>query len=175
MKDFLFLCGANGIGKTTICKNIVKRLSGSAYVDSDGCRMMNPFVLDETTIPTVAKNISGLLGNYLECGVIQTVIFSYGFHGRRKEIFDLVMKDISVHEMSFSPFVLTCSEAENKRRMEADGRDIDRMERAFEVSRSAYLDIEYPKIDVTGLSVDEAASLIMRRAGLSESAVLQLV
>ena len=84
MKNFLFLCGLNGIGKTTICRNIVKCLSGSAYVDSDHCRMMNPFVLDERTIPTIAKNTSCLIDNFLDCDVIQTVVFSYGFHGRRK-------------------------------------------------------------------------------------------
>jgi hypothetical protein len=166
MKNFLFLCGSNGIGKTTICRNIVKRLPGSAYVDSDDCRRMNPFALDETTIPTIAKNISGLIGNYLSCDVIQTVIFSYGFHGRRKEVFDRIMSDLSAHEVRFLPFLLTCGEEENMRRMKVDGRDPDRMERALETSRNAHLDVDYPQIDITGLSVGEATDLIMSRAGL---------
>ena len=36
MKKLIFVCGPNGIGKTTICKEIVQRLDNSAYVDS-GC------------------------------------------------------------------------------------------------------------------------------------------
>lgn len=166
MKNFLFLCGSNGIGKTTICRNIVKRLSGSAYVDSDCCRMMNPFALDERTIPTIAKNISGLIENYLDCNVIQTVIFSYGFHGRRKEIFDRIMGNLSTRELNFLPFVLTCGKEENLRRMKADGRDADRIERALETSRKAHQNIEYLQIDITELSVDEATELIISRAGL---------
>jgi energy-coupling factor transporter ATP-binding protein EcfA2 len=172
MKNFLFLCGPNGIGKTTICRNIVKCLSGSAYVDSDYCRMMNPFVLDERTIPTIAKNIAGLIGNYLDCNVVQTVLFSYGFQGRRKEIFDRIMGDLSTHEIRFLPFALTCGKEGNIRRMKIDGRDTDRIERALEISRNAYPDIEYPQIDITELSVDEATALVISRAGLSELPVL---
>jgi len=134
--------------------------------------MINPFVLDERTIPTIAKNISGLIGNYLDCNIIQTVIFSYGFHGRRKEIFDRIMSDLSTREIKFLPFLLTCSKEENIQRMKADDRDMDRIERALEISRNAYLDIEYPQIDITELSVDEATALIIRQAGLSERAVL---
>lgn len=166
MKNFLFLCGPNGIGKTTICKSILKQLPGSAYVDSDACRMMNPFVLDDSTIPTIAKNISGLIGNYLECNAVQTVIFSYGFHGRRKEVFDRVMRALPMHELRFMPFALICSVEENLRRMKADGRDTDRMERALKTAREAFGDIEYPQMDISGLSADEAAAWIIDRAGL---------
>ena len=166
MKNFLFLCGPKGIGKTTICKSILNQLPGSAYVDSDDCRMMNPFNLDDGTIPTIAKNISGLIGNYLECNAVQTVIFSYGFHGRRKEVFDRAVRSLPMHELRFVPFALICSVEENLRRMKADGRDVDRMERALKTAREAYGDIEYPQIDVTDLSAEEAAMRIIDLAGL---------
>ncbi|SCG83039.1 hypothetical protein DW1_1468 [Proteiniborus sp. DW1] len=35
MKNLLFLCGPNGIGKTTISKEIVRQLPNTAYVDSE--------------------------------------------------------------------------------------------------------------------------------------------
>ena len=155
MKNFLFLCGPIGIGMTTICKSILNQLPGSAYVDSD-----------DSTIPTIAKNISGLIGNYLECNAVQTVIFSYGFHGRRKEVFDRAVRALPMHELRFVPFALICSVEENLRRMKADGRDVDRMERALKTAREAYGDIEYPQIDVTDLSAEEAAAWIIDRAGL---------
>ena len=166
MKNFLFLCGPKGIGKTTICKSILNQLPGSAYVDSDDCRMMNPFNLDDGTIPTIAKNISALIGNFLECNAVQTVIFSYGFHGRRKEVFDRAVRALPMHELRFMPFALICSVEENLRRMKADGRNADRMERALKTAREAYGDIEYPQIDVTDLSAEEAAARIIDRAGL---------
>lgn len=101
MKNLLFICGPNGIGKTTICKEILRKLPNSAYVDSDPCRLMNPFILDDETIPTIAKNISDLIINYIDCLVIETVIFSYGFHGRRREVFEKVMQAVSKKGFQF--------------------------------------------------------------------------
>ena len=166
MKNLLFLCGPNGIGKTTISKEIVRRLSNTAYVDSDPCRFMNPFVLSNETIPTIAKNISDLITNYMNCPVIDNVVFSYGFHGRRKEVFDLVMENLSEINYSFIPLLLWCSEDENIKRINTDNRSIDRIERTLNESRKAFNDITYPKIDISDFSVSEAARNIIIRAGL---------
>lgn len=166
MKTVLFICGSNGIGKTTICKAMVKQLPHSAYVDTDPCRFINPNVLDDETIPTIRKNISDLIRNYLDSTFAQTVIFSYGFHGRRKEIFDGIMDDLSAHTFHFIPLLLVCDEAENIRRMVCDGRDGKRIQRALASSRNAYADVNYPTIDISALSVDEAIARIRRLSGL---------
>lgn len=166
MKNLLFLCGPNGIGKTTICKEIVQQLPHSAYVDSDPCRVMNPFVLDDQTIPTIFKNIGGLLRNYLTCPVVDTVIFSYGFHGRRREVFEAVFAELSGIEYRFVPFLLCCGETENRRRMMADHRNPERMQSALEESRKAFDGVPYPQIDITDLSAPDAAKTILAAAGL---------
>ncbi len=70
MKRLIFLCGPNGIGKTTICRTLLHILERSTYVDTDPCRMMNPFVLNDGTIPTIAGNIASLIGNYLDCPAV---------------------------------------------------------------------------------------------------------
>lgn len=167
MKNLLFICGPNGIGKTTICKEIIRKLPNSAYVDSDPCRLMNPFILNDETIPTIAKNISDLLINYMDCPVIETVIFSYGFHGRRKEVFDLVMQAVSKRGFNFIPFLLSCSEEENIKRMDMDNRSAERKHRAIEESRKAFDDVPYPSIDITDFSASEAAESIITKSGLS--------
>jgi len=161
VKNLLFICGPNGIGKTTICKQLVRQLPHSAYVDSDSCRLMNPFILNDETIPTIRKNISDLIRNYFHCPAIQTVIFSYGFHGRRREIFDGVLQDLAEMEYRFIPLLLTCAEAESVRRMTCDQRDPERIRRALEVSRQAFAGVDYPQIDITELSVEDAASRIL--------------
>jgi ABC-type cobalamin/Fe3+-siderophores transport system ATPase subunit len=166
MKNILFLCGPNGIGKTTICKEIIKQLPNSAYVDSDPCRVMNPFVLNDDTIPTIAKNISDLLTNYLKCPVVSTVVFSYGFHGRRKEVFQRVQSEISKTEHEFIPFLVWCSEEENINRMNGDNRSTDRIQRTLKESRKAFDDVTYPKVDITNLSASEAAKTIISKAGM---------
>jgi Cdc6-like AAA superfamily ATPase len=169
MKNLLFICGPNGIGKTTICKEIIRKLSNSAYVDSDPCLLMNPFVLDDETIPTIAKNISDLIINYIDCPVIETVVFSYGFHGRRREVFEKVMQTVARKDFKFIPFLLTCSEEENIKRMNMDNRSLERKQRAIEESRKAFGDLTYPQIDITSFSASESAEKIIKEAGLSLS------
>jgi Cdc6-like AAA superfamily ATPase len=166
MKNILFLCGPNGIGKTNICKEIIKQLPNSAYVDSDPCRVMNPFVLNDDTIPTIAKNISDLLINYLKCSIVNTVVFSYGFHGRRREVFQRIISEISKTGHDFIPFLLWCSEEENINRMNVDNRSADRIQRTLNESRKAFEDVTYPKLDITNLSVSEAAKTIITKARL---------
>jgi len=167
MKNLLLLCGPNGIGKTTIGMEIVKQLPNTAYVDTDPCRYMNPFILSDKTIPTIGKNISDLIVNYMNCPIINNVIFSYGFHGRRKEVFSIVMRNLSKIDYHFIPFLLWCSEEENIRRMKIDNRSCDRIERAIKRSRNAYKNILYPKIDITNFTVLEASKNIIEKAGLN--------
>lgn len=161
MKNLLFLCGPNGIGKTTICKEIIKQLPNSAYVDTDPCRVMNPCVLNNETIPTISKNISSLIKNYMECPIVNTVVLSYGFHGRRKEVFEKVLDELKHFEYKFIPYLLWCSEEENIRRMKIDNRSEERIFRALNESRKSFDDISYPKIDITNFSVLKATETII--------------
>lgn len=164
MKNFLFLCGPNGIGKTTVSRHIVQIRPHTAYVDSDPCRLMNPFELNDETIPTIAKNISDMIGNYLDCPAVDTVIFTYGFHGRRKEVFERILQNLSGREYRFLPFLLCCEEAENVKRMTGDGRDPARIARAIAQSRQAFENVPYPRIDVTRLNIEQSAQTILKNA-----------
>jgi hypothetical protein len=166
MKNLLFLLGPNSIGKTSISKEIVRQLPSTAYVDSDPCRFMNPFVLSDETIPTIAKNISDLILNYMNCPVINNIVFSYGFHGRRKEVYERVETELAKTDYNFIPFLLWCSEEENIRRMNKDNRNHERVQRTLNESRKSFDDIIYYKIDITGFSIVEAAKKIIIEAGL---------
>ncbi len=161
MKKLLFICGPNGIGKTSVCREIIRSISGSAYVDSDACRVMNPFVLNDETIPTIARNISDLIFNYMECPLVDTVVFSYGFHGRRREVFNMVIQLLSNIDYEFVPVLLWCSVKEQLCRLRADNRSDDRILTAIKDSRNAFADADYPKVDITDYSVEEAAHMII--------------
>jgi hypothetical protein len=97
------------------------------------------------------------------------VIFSYGFHGRRREVFEKVMQTVSKRDFNFIPFLLTCSEEENIKRMNMDNRSLERKQRTIEESRKAFDDITYPLIDITDFSASKAAENIIKEAGLSLS------
>jgi len=166
-KNLLFICGPNGIGKTTAARAIVQKCPGFAYVDSDACRVMNPFVLDDVTIPTVAQNIADMIRNYLRCPAVETVVFTYGFHGRRREVFARVMELLESEAYRFLPLLLCCGEEENIRRMAADVRSAERVRITLEHSRRAFDDVPYPQVDVTELTVEATADAILRAAGLA--------
>ena len=50
--------------------------------------------------------------------------------------------------------------------MKSDGRDVSRIERAIDQSRKAYDGISYKKIDITKLSIYQAATTILTDAAL---------
>lgn len=162
MKKFIFICGPNGVGKSTVSHRLNERISHSARVDSDWCRAINPFEFSQELMAVNEKNITSLLSNYLSCDFIEYIIFTYGFHGHRKQIFERVMENISSFEYEFLPVILTCNVNENIRRMKQDGRSEDRIQRAIVNTRQIYDDLPYVRIDTTNLNVDEVADKIIK-------------
>jgi hypothetical protein len=104
--------------------------------------------------------MSVLLRNYLQCSLVDYVIFSYGLHGPRKRIFDSVLRNLSDMEFILLPITLTCSEEENTRRMTQDGRDADRIQRGLE-TRQIYESPDNPVIDTTHLTIEDTVEAIL--------------
>lgn len=162
MKQLIVIVGPNAIGKSTTAEKIVELNPKSAFIDSDWCRVMNPFPLTDVTKETVIENMYSLLRNYLVCEEIGTVVFVYSWHGERKEMYDRVMKQLRDNEIEFQEkiVILKCSEAENRRRAIADNRDAERVERGIRNTFSFYDKYDYPCIDTTGMTVMEAVERV---------------
>jgi len=92
MTKLIFIHGPNGVGKSTLCKELHQRLENSAWLESEWVRTINPFILNDEIEKLTEDNMTFLLRNYLNCSMIKYVIFNWGFHGRRKEIFNRVLK-----------------------------------------------------------------------------------
>ena len=163
MKRLIVICGANGVGKSSVSSKLLELLPNSAYVDSDWCRKINPFDFTAEAADVAKKNILSLMRNYFDCPQVQNVIFPYGFHGRRKEIYESLICELR-KEINFElcPVILYCSEVENINRMLNDNRDEARITRALINTRSIYDEYEYPKIDVTNLSISDTVIEIMK-------------
>ena len=163
MKKLIFVCGASGIGKSTICKALYPKIQQTAFVDSDHCRMINPFEFSDELKMVIENNMTTLLINYLKCSVISNIIFLYGFHGPRKQIFDNIMSNISQTGIlyKFIPIILECEIEENIRRARKDGRNEQRIKYGIEASRAIYNQYDYRRLDITHLNVDEAAECLM--------------
>jgi cytidylate kinase len=164
MKKLIFICGANGIGKSTVSKALHSHLPNSVCIDSEYCCSINPFELNHDTIELFKANISALMINSFTCDFIETVIFPYGFHGPRKEIFDSVIQNLRNSKMEYElhPVILECEETENFRRMRNDNRDEKRIERALKHTRQIYDELDYPRINTTELTVSETVERILK-------------
>jgi cytidylate kinase len=160
MKKLIFIHGPNGVGKSTLCKALLASLPNSAWVESEWCRMTNPFAFTEEYIQITERNMTFLLRSYLECSTLDFVIFNYGFHGPRKQIFDNVISNLSDIDYQFVPITITCSYEENKLRMIKDGRDEERIKRAL-VVRGIYEGLGYPVVDTTHLTVEETVDKVI--------------
>ena len=163
MKRLVVIVGPNAVGKTTTAKCLVDKLPKTAYVDSDWCRFMNPFPFTEVTKKTVTKNMHDILCNYLVCEEIENVIFTYSWHGERKEMYDNLISQLKFDKIEFEEYivVLKCSEEENLSRAERDGRDKTRIERGMKNTFSFYDGYDYPSIDSTNMSTNEVAEKII--------------
>lgn len=160
MKKLIFINGSNGVGKSTLCKTLNTKIENSAWLESEWCRMTNPFAFNDEIIKMVEKNISFMLRSYLESSTLEYVIFNYGFHGPRKQIFENIIKNIRDIDYQLIPITITCSYDENKFRMLKDGRDEERISRALAV-RNIYEGLDNPKIDTTDMSVEETACKVL--------------
>ena len=108
--------------------------------------------------------MSALLINYFSCSAVDNVIFLYGFHGPRKKMFEDVMKYINANNVKyeFVPIILECELEENIRRAERDNRSLERIKYGIEATREIYKQYNYPKIDVTNLSVEETVNALLK-------------
>ncbi len=163
MRKLIFICGASGIGKSTICTKLYRKMNNSAFVDSDHCRMIHPFEFSDELKDIVEDNMATMLVNYLKCSSIEKTIFLYGFHGPRKQIFDNIMTKLvdTGIPYSFMPIILECELEENIRRARNDGRDETRIKFGIKNSRDIYNQYDYPRLDITHLTVDEAVEKLI--------------
>lgn len=160
MKKLIFIHGPNGVGKSTLCKALHASLPDSAWLESEWCRMTNPFAFTDEIIRMTERNMTSLLRNYLECSLLEYVIFNCGFHGPRKQIFNNVIRNLRDIDYELVSVTITCSPEENELRMIKDGRDEERIRRALAV-RDLYDGLGYPVIDTTNLTVEETVGKVI--------------
>jgi len=162
MKRLILVYGPNGVGKSTACALLAQMLPGCAYVDSDWCRAFHPFSFRGDGIRLIRANIASLLSNSLASPLIQDVLFSYGFHGPRRKIFEDVLLELNRSGVPFAlcPILLTCDPEENLRRMRLDGRDGERIGRAMR-ARAVYEQETAPRVDATWLTPHQTAQAML--------------
>ena len=162
-KKLIYICGPNGVGKSTTGRELINYIENSAFVDSDLFALRNPFIITEG-IDIGRQCMLFMLTKYLESSLYETIIWSYGFHGHRKANFTEIMKKLRKLNVDFDfiPIILTCDLEENIKRMKCDNRDEERIDRAINNTRIIYNDYPFPSINTTNLTLKEIIYEIKR-------------
>ena len=168
MQKRLFLIGGTmGVGKTSVCRQLNRDLENSVFLDGDWCWNADPFVVTDETKEMVMDNICHLLNNFLRCTAYQNVVFCWVMH--EQSILDELLSRLHTEECGVFAVSLVCRPEELERRLRLD---VERGLRTLDViARSLprlplYGTLRTEKIDVSDMSVQEAAGAVARLAGL---------
>ncbi|TCL72444.1 broad-specificity NMP kinase [Hydrogenispora ethanolica] len=159
-KKLIIINGPPGVGKTTVCRELHRRLAPSVWLDGDWCWMMNPFVVTEENCRMVEDNITHLLRNFLSNSSFEYVLFNWVMH--YEFIFDLILaplRDIPIELVKIS---LVCSPEALRERMARDGRTEEQITLSLERLK-LYHSLNTAKIDTSSLPAADVVARVLRQ------------
>jgi adenylate kinase family enzyme len=158
LKKLILVTGAPGIGKSTLCKELFKSINGCAWLDSDWCWMINPWI---SKTPDQKKHVEGtfsrILRGYLENEEIHTVLFSWVMSSIW--MFDLITEPLSDLTFDTHKIAIICDKEKHIERMKLDGRRDEQVNSPDSMDK--YLKLGVNIIDTTSLSINEAAKIAL--------------
>ena len=163
MKNLFLVGGTMGVGKTTICQILKRKLDNSVFLDGDWCWDMHPFQVTEETKRMVMDNICFLLNRFIRCSAYENIVFCWVMH--EQAIIDEIVSRLDRADCAVIPIFLVCGREALIARLQ---RDVSAGIREEEViSRSVariplYDSLHTRKIDVSAISPEEAAERILR-------------
>lgn len=165
MKNIYLIGGTMGVGKTTTCQVLKKKLPNCAFLDGDWCWDMDPFQVNEETKAMVMENIIFMLNSFIRCSVYENIVFCWVMH--EQEIMDRILARLELKDCQVFLFSLVASPKALKIRLQ---KDIDQGLRTEDVLRRSmdrlpfYEKLDTVKIDVSNISPEETArQIIMNR------------
>lgn len=166
MKTLYMIGGPMGVGKTSVCRELQRRLDRSVFLDGDWCWDSHPFQVTEETCAMVTENICFLLNQFLRCSAYDHIIFCWVMH--RQEILDTIASRLDTSGCRVCAVSLVCSDEALRRRLERDVRDGKRSQSV--IKRSAdylplYQALTTYKLDTTALTSAQAAERIIAGEG----------
>lgn len=152
-----------GVGKTTVCQLLKKRLPKAVFLDGDWCWDADPFVVNDETKAMVEDNICHTLNNFLRCTEYENVIFCWVMH--RQEIIDGILERLNTGDCRVRTVSLVCTpealRARLLRDVETGLREGGVVERSLE-RLPLYEKLDTIKLDVSELTAFEAASKLAK-------------
>lgn len=167
MKTLYLIGGTMGVGKTTVCRCLHRKLEHSVFLDGDWCWDSHPFVVTEETKALVLDNICHVLNNHIRCSLFQNILFCWVMH--EQSILDEILSgvDTAVRRTGCRvlPISLVCSPEALTARLTADIshgiRQPDVLERSL-ARLPLYDTLKTVRIDTSAMTPDKVADAIRR-------------
>ncbi len=162
MKTLYLIGGTMGVGKTTVCQKLKKKLPNAIFLDGDWCWDADPFQVTEETKTMVLRNISFLLNSFLHCSAYENVIFCWVMH--EQSIIDTIIDALDTAKCKVIKVSLTVNEDNLKSRLFADIengiRTADVIDRSI-ARIGLYQKLDTVKVDTNGKKISEIAEAIV--------------
>ena len=161
MKRLILINGTMGVGKTTVCKELLEITQPSVFLDGDWCWNMSPFTVNDETKNMVVDNIVYLLKNFLKCSEYENIIFCWVMH-EESIISDIVER---LKDFDFEKYIFTLSISKEalttrlKNDIDNNIRTSDIIDRSI-ARLNMYSKMDSIKIDVSNITPREAANKI---------------
>ena len=134
MKHIYLVGGPMGVGKTTVCQILKRKLPNAVFLDGDWCWDASPFHVTEETKAMVMDNICYLLGQFIQCSAYENIIFCWVMH--EQQIIDTLLSRLDTRDSGvIMQFVIVLSLAR----------------------RPLYETLQTEKVNIENLTAEEAA------------------
>jgi len=161
MKNIYLIGGTMGVGKTTACRILKKKLPDCVFLDGDWCWDMQPFRVTPETKKMVMENICFLLNQFIHCMAYENIIFCWVMH--EQEIIDEIVSKLETADCRIHKISLMCSVEELRRRIRKDVDAGIRLEDVIQRSSdrlALYEKLDTEKIDVSHMTPEQMADAI---------------
>ena len=106
-KQLILVGGAMGVGKSAVCRELLRQLTPGVWLDGDWCWNMNPFVVSEENKRMVLSNITHLLRAYLNNSSYRYVLFCWVMD--QPLLFEAVLGPLLDIPFTLHSFSLVCT------------------------------------------------------------------
>lgn len=162
MKNIYLIGGTMGVGKTTTCQILKKKLPNCVFLDGDWCWDMEPFRVTPETKNMVMENICFLLNQFIRCSAYENILFCWVMH--EQDIIDEILSKLETENCLVHPISLISSAGELKKRLQ---KDVDAGIRSADVIQRSiariglYEALNTEKIDTSHITPEQAAEKII--------------
>lgn len=163
MKKLYLVGGTMGVGKTTVCQILKKKMDKAVFLDGDWCWDADPFLVNDETKKMVMENISFLLNNFIHCSYYDNIIFCWVMH--EQEIINQLLERLDTKECTIKIISLLCREKQLVDRLK---KDVCLGLRTAEVIKWSveriplYDKLQTEKIDTSEITVEQTADIILK-------------